>query len=266
MSIGTPFRMGMKAADIRVDPNVQRELNVGRANAWAADFKPYALGVLAVSARPDGFYVVDGQHRREAAKITGYPEELECNVYEGLDLADEAELFIRLNTNGKPTGLDMFKIRLVRGDHNAQACMDVLTRHGWTLALGSARGIFTAVKSLEDAWKLDPREHNSSVSQALGIITAAWDREVGSGDGRILYGLARLMYANGGLLPEGRVDAGVMVRKLRTYSGQHGGLIGAAKAAAQVDKTTASTAMAKVLGIAYSAGRSVNKLTYPGSN
>jgi hypothetical protein len=73
---------------------------------------------LFVARRADGgLYVVDGQHRLEAAKLRGDVWQLPCVVTSFANAADEAAAFVALNQQRRPlTQLDLFKAALAAGD------------------------------------------------------------------------------------------------------------------------------------------------------
>lgn len=93
-------------SSLLIDPRVQRAWNQSWSATIARDFDPGKLGVIHVSLRKDGnHYIIDGQHRAKAAELwlgaDCNGQKVECRVYEGLSLAEEAELFVALNTAKK---------------------------------------------------------------------------------------------------------------------------------------------------------------------
>src|SRR5690242_16192920 len=90
----------LRADELVIDPMMgERKYNARRAKRIAQTIDPDALGVLYVSKRRDGTYVViDGQHRRGAFIELGWGDQkMPCHVYHGLTLADEARLFAEFN-------------------------------------------------------------------------------------------------------------------------------------------------------------------------
>lgn len=73
---------------------------------------------LLVSERDGRFYVIDGQHRMEAAKAKGI-KELPCMILTGLTKEEEARMFATQNRNVHTLRpLSVYKANLVNGDES----------------------------------------------------------------------------------------------------------------------------------------------------
>jgi hypothetical protein len=117
---------------LRIDPTYQRELDdnsralIGRiARGWNWDlFQP-----LVVARRHDGtMYVVDGQHRLEAARLRGDIAQLPSVIFYPADPADEAAVFVELNQQRRPlTAFALYNAALAAGDERALA-LDAILR------------------------------------------------------------------------------------------------------------------------------------------
>lgn len=71
---------------------------------------------LLVSYRDGVFYIIDGQHRWEAAKAIGI-DHLPCIIFTGLTWQEEARIFAEQNKNiTKLTPFDTFKANVACGD------------------------------------------------------------------------------------------------------------------------------------------------------
>jgi hypothetical protein len=111
-------------AQLKVDPSYQRELDrdsrklIGRiAKGWDWNlFQP-----LVVARRHDGtMYVVDGQHRLEAARLRGDVQQLPAVIFYPADPTDEASVFVELNAQRRPlTAYALFNAALAAGDEQA---------------------------------------------------------------------------------------------------------------------------------------------------
>lgn len=263
---GARTTLGTRAADLpkptieylpvrrlTVDHAVQRErVKIPRAAKIAADFDENALGVFTISRRgADDEKILDGMHRRYACEIAGKLDLIvTCKVYEGLTTAQEAHLFRVLNTTEKPGQLDMFRARVQEGDPTAVAITKMLARHGWKVASGNAEGYINAVGAVERSWTRD----RFALERAITTITAAWGRDPGGADGRIIEGL-NLLYTRYGDL----ADANEMASKL-AKGGTAGTLIGKARALAQITQIAAAPAMAETLVGIYNRGRRTRPL------
>src|SRR4051812_31723657 len=103
MTTDAPLRGGtphwIRASRLAVDASYQRPRNERKIRKIANNFDPDALGVLYVSKRADGTYVIlDGQQRHAALIEMGWQDQqVPCHVYTGLSVADEARLFGEYN-------------------------------------------------------------------------------------------------------------------------------------------------------------------------
>jgi len=103
------------AADLRVDRDVQRAFDNRHAAKLEADWDNRFIGTLIVSRRPNGdLYTIDGQHRVVVALRKDPVAIMDCEVYEGLSVVEEALMFLHYNRNRKaPNAFDHYKIGLV---------------------------------------------------------------------------------------------------------------------------------------------------------
>lgn len=84
-------------AAIIVDTRYQRALQAYKVRRIAGNFDAEAVGVLLVSKREGGEYVIlDGQHRLAALRMVDRTHAL-CQVFSGLTLAREAQIYVQCN-------------------------------------------------------------------------------------------------------------------------------------------------------------------------
>jgi hypothetical protein len=132
---------------------------------------------LMVSARGGAMYVIDGQHRLEAARRRPDVPHLPCSVSAYADASEEAAIFVRANLGRKAlTPLDIFRASVAAGDETASEAHRLVTEAGLKVArhtntsslepgtLTNIRGIITALK----------RHRASIVSAALNVIGGAF--------------------------------------------------------------------------------------------
>lgn len=209
MPIKTEVRK-LKASQLTVDPDVQRQPKPARVKAIAEDWDDLMVGVLTVSHRtrysaggiavydrPDTYVVLDGQTRLEAFRqVAGTPDtngELLCEVYEGLTKAEEALIFLKHNNRRAVHARDTFRIAYVAGQEWAREITDVLAANGW-----AARGVdtgrpmrqFGAVSAAKKIYDLGGRD---ALVKTFTTITNAWgskNRDAVSAPS--LYGLGML--------------------------------------------------------------------------
>jgi hypothetical protein len=236
-----------------VDRRVQRPLRPTRAAKIAAEMNLDALGLLAVSHRESGEYaIIDGAHRAEALRILGFTnDDVMCEVYTGLTLAEEAAMF-RLRNNSEKVGyLDRFRVRVVEGEPTALAIADLLGRYGWKVENQTYDGVFAAVQRIERIYLLEPL----AAERALSTLTRAWGHEHNAADGRIVEGLGLFYHRYGGA-----VDIDELTDRLSKFPGGPGKLIGSARGLRDLVGSTVPKAVAEIVVELYNARRKTRGL------
>lgn len=157
----------LRPSQIDVDPRWQRDLDEGRAKRMAKSINRARIGVPVVSRRPDGKCVaLDGQHRVAALRFANDDAPLMCDVQEGLSLADEAELYLLLNSDRKAVRVfDKFKARLVAKDPVAIEISEVVKKSGLRIAKAQGANCICAIQALEFA-----HVHHKNLSSALRVL------------------------------------------------------------------------------------------------
>lgn len=166
----------MAPDEMIVDHNVQRTLEVPRAEKMAREFDPAALGVITLSQRDDNtVHVVDGQHRAEAAKRAGRGHiPMECSLHTGLTLAEEAHLFRLLNDTRRPSAIRRFQIREIEGEPVATHIAAIIDKFGWKVGNPGNKGCISAVSTLEMVSGYDPDADRGVLIATIGAVTEAW--------------------------------------------------------------------------------------------
>lgn len=148
---------------------------------------------LVVSRRADGsLFVIDGQHRWEAAVRRGDITQLPCVVVDYASAADEAASFVHLNQQRKPLSkLDVFKAAVASEDEEACAILAAMEAAGLSVA---PHGNFTAWKpgmvsnigGIEAAW----RKHGAEATgTAMAVLSKGLAGQVLQYAGTIFPGL-----------------------------------------------------------------------------
>ena len=111
--------------ELHIDESYQRSLQ-NHVKIIARDWNPTKCDPLKINFREDGnFYVWDGQHRLEAARLRGI-KYLLCDITVGLTQEQEAELF---GCQGigikKPDPYDIFKANVCAGEEIDTAIKDM---------------------------------------------------------------------------------------------------------------------------------------------
>lgn len=248
-----PEKRQLTVSALIVDPNVQRTLDRNRASAMADNLDMAAIGVITVSHRGNGSYhVVDGQHRVEALRLAGGDgEKIDCRVFDGLTLEDEAKLFRLLNNTKGLQAIDKFRVRVVEGEPIAMFIEQILNKHGWKLAMGNGSGTFAAVTAVERVWARD----KEAVERTVVTLTRAFGHDAIAVHGSLVEGVG-LVYARYGEA----VDDKGLADRLARYPGGAARLIGAARGIAQTYRFTLSAGIADLVVELYNSGRKTKAL------
>lgn len=195
-----PVLQFMAPGELRIDASYQRSIEAGDsktlirkiAQHWNWDL----CQPLVVARRPDGgLFVIDGQHRLEAARMRRDIAQLPCVIVDYESAADEAASFVHLNQQRRPLGkLDLFKAALSSGDPQALGIQAKLEAAGLCLAphmssiswkpgqVGNIGGIEQAV-----------RHHGIDVAgEAIAMLACAFAGEVLKYAGTIFPGLVSI--------------------------------------------------------------------------
>ena len=192
-----PVLQFMQPAELQIDPQYQRSIE-GRqsqsliakiAQGWNWDL----CQPLVIARRSEeGLFVIDGQHRLEAARLRGDITQLPCVVVDYAGAAEEAASFVHLNQQRRPlTTLDLFKAALASGDEEAQAIMAALTEAGLGLTNSNnidrwKPGQVQIIGGIQRLWR---REGQEVVSKALDLLAEAYRGEIMRFAGTIWPGL-----------------------------------------------------------------------------
>jgi hypothetical protein len=172
--------------DLIVDPAYQRVLDESRVERIAEEFDPALLGTLEVSVRNGKCAVFDGQHRLEALRRRGAAK-APCLVHAGLSIAEEAMLFVNLQTQRKNLRpMDRFRARLVAGEEQAESILEIAKGYGYTITDGGhPRGI-GAITALDRVYD----RGGEDLLYAMFGLLVIWQGEPRSTDGALIEGLA----------------------------------------------------------------------------
>lgn len=198
--LGAPPSIEWKAVgELLVDHSYQRQA-LG-AKDGAAVIKRIAqnwdwrlCAPLTVSRRVDpvAFYVIDGQHRLEAARLRGDIAHLPCITSTFGTIAEEAACFVDVNTKRKQiSSLDNFRAQLASGNESAMRISRAIHDAGLSVAPHGnfhhwRPGQISAIGGIRGAIA----RYGVDVAQAaLVTVAKCFDGEVLRYSGRILGGL-----------------------------------------------------------------------------
>jgi hypothetical protein len=237
-----------------------RDVDPNWVQARVKRFRPDALGIPAVSQRADGtFVVVDGQNRIALCQACDYGPGILCEIYTGLDLAQEAGLFVLLNSGRAVTPGHRFKARVTQGDPVACAILKTAELAGWKVDVVPGPGVITAVSTLERLWKDDERHHPDDpqfvLASTLQTIVQAWQHDLKAGDSAIIGGIGALFVRHGLA-----IDTDHMVQQLMDLEGGPQELLYKSSGLKRVRGGSVANSVAELVTDAYNQGRRSRKL------
>ena len=233
----------LKIEGLEVDGRAQRPFSERRATKIAQEFDPDYVGVIHVSERLDGRkYIVDGQHRVGAMRILGWADQrVECKLYRGLTLAEEAKLFGKLNDFVRVLRFDAFMARITAREADAVAIDEIVRGCGlrWhRVAPPDSENCINCVAALESVYRGDAFNVRSRQSvilrETLVVAKAAWGAGHDSLRGDIIQGIGSFLLRYGDAVDRRRLrdrlaaaEGGALglLGKARTHRGLEGGTV-----------------------------------------
>ncbi|WP_370171813.1 DUF6551 family protein [Sphingobium abikonense] len=193
-----PVLQYLTPGQLQVDASYQRSIENGQSRSLIAriakDWNWDLCQVLVVSRRGDqGLFVVDGQHRLQAAKLRGDIGQLPCVVATYASAQEEAAIFAQLNRQRTPLkALDIFKAALAGRDPEACAIMSLIANAGLSLATSTnnvdqAPGAISNIGGIREARR---SWGDKSTLKALRVMARGFDGQVMRYAGTIFGGIA----------------------------------------------------------------------------
>lgn len=181
---------------IFADPTYQRACDESRARKLAKEWDRRLVGIVEVSDRGEDvaprYAIVDGQHRWAAAGRLDDPPALVANVHTGLSVAEEAELFDKLNRQRKQTNTwDHWKARRAAGEAAVLDIEATVAAHDLIVDMSPQDGRIACVSTLEKVVKLGGLR---LLQQTLHLIVEMWGGRREALDSQIIHGLALVLW------------------------------------------------------------------------
>lgn len=194
-----PYIAALPVDSLIVDGTYQRDLDEHRVNKMADVFDLALVGIVEVSARPDGKYaVLDGQHRVATIRnvAIGSPNEnphIACRVHTGLNRLSEAKLYHQLNTTRRQlTGWDRWVARRGAADPAVLDIEATAHRHNLVIGMQAGNNVLRATGSCEKVVELGGL---ALLSEVFEVIRAAWPDDQAGLDGAIIHGLGHVLHS-----------------------------------------------------------------------
>ena len=197
-----PVLQFIPPVELTVNASYQRSLDAETSKTLIRKIAQYwnwdLCQPLVVARRPGGaLFVIDGQHRLEAARMRRDIAQLPCVVVEYASAADEAASFVHLNQRRRPlTKLDLFKAAVASEDPEACSILDALTAAQLSIAPHSnytawKPGMVSNIGGIESAWRI----HGAAATRlALEVMGKAFDGQVLRYAGTIFPGIAAVCH------------------------------------------------------------------------
>lgn len=212
-----------RPAELRIDPAYQRDVANGASQAlirriaqhWNWDL----CQPLVVARRTDfvdRLFVIDGQHRLEAARVRGDIDQLPCVIVNYASAQDEAASFVHLNQQRRPlTALDLFRAAVASEDQVATAIVGALADASLCLAPHTnydswKPGMLGNVGGIQRCWKV---YGEAPTRTGLRALSGAFDGQVLRYAGSILPGLVAVCLDE---MPDGKPMAEQRFERLQT--------------------------------------------------
>lgn len=234
--------------DLEIDPQVQRfRYNPRKVEHIVKHFNESALGIVTVSRRNAvTLVVVDGWHRWEAKRrVSDSTGELLCRVFDGLTLAQEAQMFLDLNPGNQPTALDRYRMRLLTDDADTLAIDKAIHAYGWAVHPQKAVGHLQCVNTLTRIQKLAQAGGEVTeklLADTMLVTSRAWPGTAEAGQSIILEGIAAVINEY-----RDKLDLNRLVAQLRDYAGGPAALASNAQQLSRVTRARAPMSVADLM-------------------
>lgn len=241
---------------LNVDSRYQRKLIPSHVKKIARDFDPIYLGLPDVSEREDGtFWVMDGQNRLAACRIflgDGWEKQhVECLVYAGMNLEDEAAFFNNRNLTKQLTPWAKFKSRLTAGEHIATEIVRIASDAGFVIGesghalrcVAALEWVYTGVKSHNAA------DGPNNLKRTLSVLAKSWGVKGPFPNGDVVYGLGMFLERY-----NGEVEMPRLVARLAAMTAGVYGLLGKARTLRSIEGGEVASAVFEVIRREYNVG------------
>ena len=190
----------LAVAILSTDGTYQRPLSPWRVRDIVLNFIAILFQPLIVGKRDGIYYVIDGQHRLEAAKQMGFTE-VPCMVYITASVEEEAKAFVQLQQfRRRITPQQKFVARLAYKDVAAVTISELLTKYSFEI--GDYDGFsgnnhknnrISAIAQVERAYDEGGEKR---VDDLLYILRHAWDGRAAALERSVIRGLSKFMNKN----------------------------------------------------------------------
>lgn len=233
--------------------------------AWvrrtAKKFNLEAIGVPAVSLRQNGtFIALDGQNRVALLREVGLGNHmLTCRIFEGLSLAEEAGLFVLLNSGRAPNTMSKFLAALTAGDDTTLDIVRIVELNSFKIDRNGGDNAIMGVSTITKLYTKDLRRNKGQTPTVLNLtlstIVNAWQHQPGVTHQAIIEGVG-LMY----LIHGPAINQAQLTERLASYPGGPEGLRLKAAGLASALGGSVANSVAALITEAYNKGMQSRRL------
>ena len=167
----------------------QRGLLRNKVNNYVANYDPMIFGTVLVSYRDLNYWIIDGQHRVEAARQLGI-KTVWCQVIEGLTYEQEAMEFHKINTHRVPLNANQKFHALVESkDHVALDIVSILNKYGMVYSRKGQEFVPNCVTAIGSVQTIYAKYGAEQLDEVLSIIKRTWNGDFVSLRAEILKGI-----------------------------------------------------------------------------
>lgn len=243
--------------DVTTDPRVNtRPVDRAWVNRKMREgYDRERIGVPTVSARPEGVFIwLDGQNRGALSVAAGHgASKIDMQVFRGLSLSQEAELFLGLNDNRRVAPIYKFLAEVTAGRPDALEITRIAAEYGWTVSDAGGASNIAAVGALNTVYRSSPQA-GATLDAVLHVITQAWGHTSEASNAHMLVGLASVINASPGLTLE------ALVRKLAAVDGGPSSILGKGRGFKSATGCTVSQGVDQVIRSIYNSNRRSGRL------
>jgi hypothetical protein len=244
--------------DFETDLEIQRPLDRAKVDRIKKQFDPNGIGVVEAWERePNHLVLVDGQHRIQAARDKGYPENVDCKIHIGITKQDAAELFLLLNNTSRLKPVDQFLTGLTAGRHAEIEIAKIVMESGYQISRQSTMSGINGVESLRKIYfggkRTGDTEHPDALRRTLQLANDAWKQQEPV-SGHVFLGIGYFML---------RFGEDAELQSLAKKLGQAGGpnyLLGKGREAQSFNGGTVASNIGRVVHRIYNSHKSTKKL------
>lgn len=175
------------------EPSYQRVVDFSRVKKIVSNFNPNLVNPIKVSFRDGKYYVFDGQHTLKAKVMRNNNHDLmvDCKVYYGMTLEDEAKLFAEQNGISRAVEnsqklLSLYVSKDIDVVDFKEAVESVGIKCSFKKGDGNTNWAIICYKSLFDIYLKYGRQH---LIELLKLVTEIWCGESASLRKEILVGM-----------------------------------------------------------------------------